>query len=284
MANIATLVEDIYKVLDQDVDHQVSEENIEWASTVFRQVLSSRFLKRDATSSPIRFSSLGKKDRQMWYAAHPPENIEKLPPSTSFKFLYGDLIEVLLLFLAKEAGHDVSMLQAEVEEDGVHGHLDAVIDGVVVDCKSASPYSFNKFKDGSFVFDDPFGYIPQISGYANKLGLTKEAAFLVSEKVSGAITLAPVDQLTIEGNPPGPKIAHLKEIINGDTPPPRCYSDVPEGKSGNRKLDIGCSYCAFKDSCWADANSGQGLRKFMYGRGPVWLTKVAREPRVDESV
>lgn len=282
MANIATLVEDVYKVLDQDVDHEVSEENIEWAAGVFRQVLSSRFAKRTQESSPIRFSSLGKKDRQMWYAAHPPENVEKLPPQTSFKFLYGDLIEVLLLFLAKEAGHDVSMLQAEVEEDGVHGHLDAVIDGVVVDCKSASPYSFNKFKDGSFVFDDPFGYIPQISGYANKLGLTKEAAFLVSEKVSGAITLATVDQFTIEGNPPGPKITHLKEVISADTPPPRCYSDVPEGKSGNRKLDVGCSYCAFKDACWADANEGQGLRKFTYGRGPVWLTRVARLPRVDE--
>lgn len=274
----------MFSVLDEQNDHDVSPENVEWAAEVFKEVLLNRFKARKTGGNPIRFSSLGKKDRQIWYAAHPPENVEKLPPTTSYKFLFGDIHEVLLLFLAKEAGHDVSMLQAEVEEDGVRGHLDAVIDGVVVDCKSASPYSFNKFKDGSFVFDDPFGYIPQISGYANKLGLTKEAAFLVSEKVSGAITLATVDQFTIEGNPPGPKIAHLKEVISADTPPPRCYSDVPEGKSGNRKLDVGCSYCAFKDACWTDANEGQGLRKFMYGRGPVWLTKVVREPRVDESV
>jgi len=188
-----------------------------------------------------------------------------------------------MLFLAKESGHEVTHEQFEVEEDGVKGHMDAVIDGVPVDCKSASPYSYKKFEDGSFVFDDPFGYIPQLSGYAHKLGKTDEAGFFVSDKVDGSLCFAPIDEYTIEANPPGPRITHLRDVVNNPEPPSRCYEAVPEGKSGNMKLAVGCSYCPFKEDCWSDANNGQGLRKFFYSRGPVWLTDVKREPRVSET-
>lgn len=284
MANIDTLIEDMQHVLDEDTDHVVSEENLNWAASAFRQILATRFAARkEEPTKALRFSSIGKKDRQVWYAAHPPEGVEKMGPSQMFKFLYGDLIEIALLFIAKEAGHEVTHEQFEVTEDDVVGHLDAVIDGVPVDAKSASPYSFAKFMDGSFVFDDPFGYVPQLSGYSHKHGNTSRAAFLVADKVSGAIGLAPLSQEDILANPPGPRIKHLKEVLSKDTPPPRCYPDVEEGKSGNRKLAIGCSYCKFKDACWADANKGQGLRKFWYARGPVWLTTVKKEPLVAEA-
>lgn len=279
----STLPEDIYRLLEEG--HEVSEENVQWAGEVFKDLLRTRFKKREEVRGEdvLRFSSLGKKDRQLWYAANKPETAEKLGGKQLFKFLYGDAIEVLLLFLAKESGHEVTHLQTEVEVDGVHGHTDAVIDGVPVDCKSASPFSYGKFADGSFVFDDPFGYVAQLSGYAHALDNTERAGFLVADKVGGDICFAELDGLTIDVNPPEPRIKHLRSVVNSDTPPDRCYSDVPEGKSGNRKLGVGCSYCPFKDECWKDANGGQGLRKFFYSRGPVWLTEVRKEPRVDES-
>lgn len=282
MKSIDTLVDDMNTVLDEETDHVVSEANLDWAASAFRAILATRFAKRKE-GNPIRFSSLGKKPRQIWYTAHPPEQVEKMPPSAMFKFLYGDLIEVALLFLAKEAGHEVTHEQFEVIEAEVTGHMDAVIDGVPVDCKSASPYSFAKFVDGSYVFDDPFGYVPQLSGYSHAINNTERAGFLVANKVSGEIGLAPLSGMDIKANPPGPRIAELKAVVASDTPPERCYAPVPEGKSGNLKLDIGCSYCKFKDSCWSDANGGQGLRKFWYSRGPVWLTNVAKEPKVDEA-
>jgi hypothetical protein len=281
----STLPEDIYHVLSSDNDHEVSEENVEWAGEVFKTLLRSRFKKREERRGErtIYFSSLGKKDRQAWYRANKPETAEKLPEKTLFKFLYGDLIEVLLLFLAKESGHEVSHLQHRVEINGVGGYTDAVIDGVPVDCKSASEYSFKKFADGSFVFDDPFGYIPQLSGYSHALEKTDRAGFLVADKAHGGICFAEIDDVTIEANPPEPRIRHLKEVIASETPPPRCYEAVPEGKSGNMKLATGCSYCEFKEDCWSDANDGRGLRKYFYSRGPVWLTEVKREPKVSES-
>lgn len=281
----STIPEDIYKLLENVDGHEVSEENVEWAGEVFKDLLRTRLIKREEKRGQdvLRFSALGKKDRQTWYTANKPEAGETFSGKTLFKFLYGDTLEVLLLFLTKEAGHEVTHLQHEVEIAGVKGHMDAVIDGVPVDCKSASPYAFQKFKDGSFVFDDSFGYIPQLSGYANVLGTTDRAGFLVADKVSGDITFAEIDQLTIEANPPADRIEHLKKVIDNPTPPPKCYADVPEGKSGNMKLGIGCSYCSFKDECHSDANGGRGLRKFWYSRGPVWLTKVVKEPLVSEA-
>lgn len=281
----STIPEDIYHILSDTTDHEVSEENVAWAAEVFADLLRTRFKKRESKSGEgvLRFSSLGKKDRQLWYAANMPEAAEVMPGKQNFKFLYGDCIEVLLLFLAKEAGHEVSHLQHEVEVAGVFGHMDAVLDGIPSDCKSASSYSFGKFKDGSFVFDDPFGYIPQLSGYAHALESTDRAGFLVADKVHGDITYAEIDGLTIKCNPPAPRIEHLKGVVHRADPPDRCYPPEPEGKSGNLKLGLNCSYCSFKDECWKDANGGKGLRKFYYSRGPVWLTKVTREPKVEET-
>lgn len=278
----STLAEDIYHVLADETDHEVSEENVVWAGEVFKDLLRTRLKKRVVKKGEevLRFSALGKQDRQIWYQANMPEAAEKMPGKQNFKFLYGDAIEVLMLFLAKEAGHTVEDLQLGVEEDGVRGSIDAIIDGVLVDVKSASPYSFDKFRTGAYLFDDPFGYVSQLAGYANALGKT-EAGFLVANKVDGGITYVSFDNEYIKSNKPGPRIRHLKEVIHDLNPPKRCYAPVPEGKSGNMKLGIGCSYCPFRDECWKDANGGQGLRKFFYSRGPVWLTDVKREPKVN---
>jgi hypothetical protein len=280
----STLAEDIYKVLDERNDHEVSEDNVEWAGEVFKGLLRSRFKKREKRSGEraIYFSSLGKKDRQVWYAANKPETGEPILPKQSFKFLYGDAIEILMLFLAKEAGHEVTHEQHRVEVDGIGGYTDAVIDGVPVDCKSASPYAFEKFKSGNFVFDDPFGYIKQLSGYAHALGKTDRAGFLVADKVHGDIYFAELDEFSIRSNPPAERIAELRKVVQSDAPPPKCFPDQAEGKSGNRKLGISCSYCPFKEECWSDANDGQGLRRFFYAKGPVWLTEVKKEPKVGE--
>jgi hypothetical protein len=281
----ATVPADIYALLADSADHEVSEENVEWAGEVFKDLLRSRLKRREEVKGEavLRFSSLGKQDRQLWYAANMPEKAEKFSGKQLFKFLYGDVLEVLLLFLTKEAGHEVTHLQHEVDVDGIKGHMDAVIDGVPVDCKSASPFSYQKFADGTFTFDDPFGYVPQLSGYAHALGRTDRAGFLVCDKVHGDICFAELDEVTIEGNSPGPRISSLRGVLAQEQPPERCYPDQAEGKSGNRKLGISCSYCPFKDECWKDANGGKGLRKFVYARGPVWLTNVAREPKVEES-
>lgn len=228
---------------------------------------------------PLRFSSLGRPDRQLWFMAHPEEGSqEKVTAKTYFKFLYGDVIEALLLFLVKEAGHVVEREQEEIEVEGVKGHIDAIIDGTVVDVKSASPFGFKKFKEGRVLEEDPFGYVQQLAGYADVLTPGVGAAWLAMDKVSGDLCVSTLSSSVIDDNRPAPRIDHLREVIASDEVPALCHDPVPFGKSGNEKLPTPCSYCPFKFRCHPS------LRAFAYSSGPVFLTRVVEEPKVFEIV
>jgi hypothetical protein len=279
---IDTLVEDIYGLFNEDEHHEPNEDNLQELGKNIVELVRRRLARKDDERDPLRFSNLGRPERQLWYQANRPELAEGLSAKTFHKFLYGDMIEQLLIFFAKETGHKVEAEQLELEVDGVKGHIDCVIDGVTVDVKSASPYSFQKFKNGTVFTDDPFGYIGQISIYASQVSPNEGAAFLVADKVHGDIGVVRVDPETVAQWEPAKRIEHLKKTLASPDEPPRCYAAVPEGKSGNMKLGINCSYCPFKEYCWRDANGGKGLRKFLYYNGPVWLAHVEREPNVQE--
>ena len=95
-------------------------------------------------------SNVGRPERQLYYEVHgvgeEGQKPEELRPQTMLQFMFGDVWESILLYLAKEAGHTVTHEQSEVTLNGVKGHNDAIIDGVVVDVKSASPFSFKKLR------------------------------------------------------------------------------------------------------------------------------------------
>ena len=224
-------------------------------------------------------SAIGKPNRQLWYRSNLKQKQNPLPASTKIKFLYGHILEELLLLLTRIADHSVEETQKELNIEGVKGHQDAVIDGVLVDCKSASGKSFEKFKHNRLYEDDPFGYISQISAYAQANDVD-EAAFLAIDKSTGEICLTPIHSLEMINAKE--RVAYLKKMVSDNSIPDRCYSDIPDGKSGNYKLPIGCVYCDYKRECWADANDGQGLRVFNYSKNKRYLTKVARLPEVEE--
>jgi len=277
LKTLNTLVDDVYNLFDRNEHHEVSEENLDTFCDNLRNTLKSSLSKQPDGRSPLRFSALGKPDRQIWYDAHPEDGTkEELSNQTLFKFLYGHVIEELVLFLVKEAGHTVTDEQREVEVDGVLGHIDAIVDGVVVDVKSASPFGFQKFRKGAVEEDDPFGYVAQLAGYASVLTPDKPAAWIAFDKVSGALCVTSLSANSISYHPPEQRITHLKEVIENEEVPTRCYEDVPDGKSGNRKLSTGCSYCAHRFRCWP------GLRGFAYSTGPRYLTTVAKLPEVHE--
>ena len=276
---IDTLVQDMYAILDEDSDREATEAFLEDAAEQFKAVLRRKLSSQEKKGS-IRFSGLGRPDCQVWYKVNHHDLGEKLTPQTHMKFLYGDVLEIILLYLAKEAGHRVEDEQREVEVLGVKGHIDAIIDGVLVDVKSASPFAFQKFKKEAVAEDDPFGYVAQLAGYCHATG-TPKGGFLAIEKVSGEICFSRLAEHHILANPPEVAIERQKGAVASDHSPHR-YPTVPEGKSGNMKLATICSYCDFKRDCWKDSNGGRGLRTFLYSNGPKYLTTVAREPDVHE--
>lgn len=279
MAELKDIPKDVYALFDPSIDHEVSEENLEIFAKDIKELVRTRLKEYRRPESPLRFSALGKKDRQVWMEAHPdPENEEEMVPKTYLKFMYGDVIEQLLLFLIREAGHNVSNTQDEVELNGVKGHIDAIIDGVLVDVKSASPFGYQKFANNAVTEDDPFGYVDQLAGYASLLTPGEDAAWIAMDKVHGDICVSPLKKTVIKYYPPDQRIEHLKKVIELEEPPELCHEPVPDGKSGNLKLATGCSYCKHKYRCFPDA------RLFLYSSGPRWLSKVVNEPKVEEVV
>jgi len=279
MKSIDTLITDIEEVLVKGVPDHLPEDAVTHFGQNLAKVLTRR-LKREERKPTLRMSNIGQPcERKLWYELNLPDTAEKLRAETYLKFLYGDLLEELILFLAEVAGHEVAGRQDEQVIEGIKGHRDAVIDGMVVDVKSASTASFKKFSTGTLEQDDPFGYSIQIQSY---LDASKEdeivrdkqrAAFLVVDKTLGHITL---DVHKKKDIPFEDLYRYKKKIVATAEPPPRPFEAVPEGKSGNEKLGLNCSYCAFKDLCWP------GLRTFLYSNRPVYLTRVVREPLVPE--
>lgn len=277
--SISTLVVDIHKLLEGEID--LDEEGVKAFSDRLSTLLVSR-LTRSSYKPALRMSNLGTPcERKLWYSINTPEDGEPLSPKAKLKFLFGDILEELLLFLAEEAGHEVEGLQDTLEYEGLTGHRDAVIDGVTVDVKSANARSYKAFADNQITRENPFhaAYIDQISLYTEagkddpKVKEKNFGAFLAFDKERGGIT---VTYQKKEQKDYAKEIARKKEMLNAPTPPPRGFDDVPDGKSGNRKIPTVCSYCAFKEKCWP------GLRTFYYSNGPRHLTVVKRVPDVFE--
>ena len=284
MKKIETLVEDIYDLFNLTPikrDEKEVDELIDKFGDMLKVHIKEFMYSKPRDSGNLRLSAIGKPDRQIWYDVNTEATEESLPPSTRIKFLYGYILEELLLLCAEVSGHTVEAQQKEVTVEGVRGHQDAIIDGVLVDCKSASGRSFDKFSRHTLAADDPFGYIAQISAYAQANGID-EAAFLVIDKSTGKICLTPVHSMEMINA--GERVKFLKSIVDRNSIPNRCYDPVPDGRSGNYKLPVGCVYCRHKTLCWADANQGKGLRTFKYSNGKRYLVQVAKTPDVEEII
>jgi len=282
MKKLDTLVDDIYKklsVLGKGKSLNLSEESIEQFGESMKEVLRHWSTPTPRSTETLRMSNIGRPNRQLWYDMKTEQQAQEIPPSTFIKFLYGHMLEEVVLLLVKLAGHTVSDEQKNVKIKGIEGHMDCVIDGEVIDVKTASGYAFKKFKDGTLAEDDTFGYMSQLAGYEAGHG-TSNGGFLAMNKESGELALyipEELDKPNIET-----KIDTVKKSLKKSAPPELCYKPIPDGSSGNMKLPRGCFFCRHKLECHKDSNNGKGLRVFKYSKGLSYLTQVVKEPRVDE--
>ena len=286
---IDTLIPDFYALF---TDGHISEESLleHYGKMVAKNLGESLSRSLEEREPRLRMSAIGKPSRQIFYELSKAPR-EPFKASTLIKFQYGHLLEEMILYLAKEAGHLVEDEQKEVDFKGIKGHMDARVDRVKIDVKSASDFSFKKFKDGSIREDDAFNYIPQLAGYqqADTDNPNEDGAFLVINKVTGELCLSkfPAAELAavdIKGHVERQKkvsaIVASKDLENV---PERCFEPVSDGgKAGNMILGVNCRYCPFKVHCWRDMNDGWGLRSFNYYGGPKFFTHIEKEPRTQE--
>jgi CRISPR/Cas system-associated exonuclease Cas4 (RecB family) len=275
---INTLIKDIYSLFT--TRYTPNPDNVKTFGNSLASLVEDRLSERK-DQAYLRPSNIGQPcDRKLWYSINTPDKAEPLSPTVKFKFLYGDIIEALVLFLAAEAGHKVEGCQETVEIAGVKGKRDAIIDGVLIDVKSANSRSFKKFEDHTLApGNDPFGYLQQLDFYLKaseadeKLTTKDRAAFFAVDKELGHLVVDLHPRLDQEWEE---VIAEKRDLLARESPPDRAFEDVPEGKSGNRRLTVPCTYCPFKKTCWPN------LRTYIYSNGPMFLTNVTRAPKVTE--
>ena len=284
MKTTETLVKDIYnlmstKQIPEGVD---GDKAIDDFGEAVKALMKKEFTEYREDKRTLRMSNIGRSDKYLWNHVNGTAG-EVIKPYTYIKFMYGHLIEEMLLCLTKLAGHTVTDEQKQCEVEGITGHMDCKIDGVVTDIKSASSYSFKKFQDRSLAINDPFGYIDQIKGYAHACD-AREFGWLAMDKQNGHLTYLKYD-LDNEADPMYEfystdiveRIKHIKKLVAQPSPPELlCHDLLEDGKSGNLKLAAGCSYCPFKTECFPE------LRGFYYSTGVKWLAHVEKEPQVPE--
>ena len=228
----------------------------------------------------LRLSAMGPRcPRALWYSINHPELAEDLPPWATCKYAFGHIMEALAISLARAAGHEVTGEQDELVLDGIVGHRDCVIDGCVLDVKSASSISFSRFRNGEFAREDSFGYLDQLDGYVlasvdDPLVRVKDKGYILAiDKQLGHMCLYEhtIRELSIRD-----RIKTYKQIVGlGVAPKCECKT-IPQGASGNIQLDFKAGYSPYKHCCFPF------LRTFIYSSGPVYLTKVVRVPDVKE--
>lgn len=282
MPDINTLVKDIEDtILGLNGWDKVVGDNM---AKAIARTAEARFSKPQEPRGYLSFSSIGSPcKRKLWYKINTPRQAEVLSPQSLLKFFYGDMIEELVLSLAKVAGHSVEGQQTRMYINGLAGHRDAVIDGMTVDVKSASSNAFKKFKEGNLREEDPFGYISQLSSYVyaakdDPLVTNKtHGAFLVVDKQHGDICLDVYD-FSAELEKKEQEVEATKVMVKGDIPD-RPFEPVPQSSSSpNTKLCSNCTFCEFKKQCWPEA------RRFLYKGVDVYLVDVVKEPNVPEDL
>ena len=223
--------------------------------------------------------------RRRWYSRNAEKHgikSEKIRGENRFKFLYGDLIEESVLFLAELAGHKVERRQERLTKEYTSGmdtytlvgRIDAIIDGVLVDVKSMESFTYDKFERGEY--DDKWGYGNQLYVYDEMLGegVVSDRMILGINKLNGKMHLSRLEKdssfklkVAIEDATASDKnkVMADRQVIN---------------KSGMDCLGTMCAYCPFKVDCYK--NEG-GLRVYAYSEGPRFVVGTpAKEPKVPE--
>lgn len=240
----------------------------------------------------IRMSGLGRPlcQQKMEKKGHTQE----MSYNDIMRFLMGDLVEAVAVFVMKAAGVNVVDTQRQCELDlagnTVKGTLDIILDDgqkKVWDIKSTSPWSFeNKFsgRGGYDVIkeDDPFGYIMQGYLYSEAQDMPF-GGWIAINKSTGEwdFVEAPDDQSEDREAYIADAHSRVESLLKDDTfkiP----FEEVDESYTlkgekiftGNKLMPKTCTFCSFKEHCWKKAEYEEKVTSKAKFPPKVWYTKL----------
>ena len=240
----------------------------------------------------IRMSGLGRPlcQQKMEKQGHTQE----VAYNDIMRFLMGDLVEAVAVFVMKAAGVTVVDTQRQCSlklgDTDVKGTLDIILnDGQdkVWDVKSTSPWSFdNKFSNrGGYEVikeDDPFGYIMQGFLYSESQDMPF-GGWIAINKSSGEwdFVEAPADQEEDRKRYIADARSRVESLLKDDKfkIPFEAIDESYTVKgekiyTGNKLMPKTCTFCSFKEHCWKKAEYHDKVTSKAKFPPKAWYTKI----------
>ena len=107
--NLTTLVEDIYQTVTDITggNKEVPDKLLNELGQKIARTIKTWSTPQHHNKFKLRMSNIGRPARQLYYSQKDTQEI-KHHASTQIKFLYGHIMEDLLIFLTKLSGHSVT--------------------------------------------------------------------------------------------------------------------------------------------------------------------------------
>lgn len=234
---------------------------IEEAGEEFKQALRKQLSPHDRDFR-LRMSNIGKPICQLQHGAMGTEAKRK---SYNFKIqmMIGDAVESITNVILKIAGANITggknLVEMDIGPVTVKGEDDIEIDHKIYDVKSCSPYAFdNKWSKGyaGLKADDAFGYIGQLTGYAQAQG--KElGGWIVVNKSNGCVAVVEADVSQAEKDLNLFNMKDTARRISEGAPLDRQFEPIPDKfrnkPTGMKRLPMSCGFCDYTASCWPSA-------------------------------
>ena len=246
----------------EDISVPELEQYIEEAGEQLKAALRKQ-TTRESEDFRLRCSNVGRPECQL-ISEKEGKPREKMPYNHIFRMMYGDCTEILVEFLAKVAGINITGGKSEAHLDignvEIKGEDDIEIDGKVFDTKSSSPWAYeNKWTGGwdDLSKDDAFGYTAQLLAYSKGTGKPM-GGWIVVNKSTGELKV-------VEANPTPAQIKKLDQqitttvtnvsadnakLVKGFEPSTEYFRRVP---TGSKRLHTTCTFCSYKMQCWPNA-------------------------------
>ena len=271
------------EVLPSDEGHELMMKEL--AETMKPEHYSSEFR--------LRLSSLGKPLCQTIAEMQGWDKVIAEPQIFPMRLATGNLLESYVVMILRESGLPVEGVQVpttvKIGDANIRGTCDIVIGGVVYDIKTASDFSFKKFKKGflEVVKDDPFGYAVQGFMYARGLDMPF-GGWIIANKNSGEIYICgvPDDQEDYMNAAFDTAFATVAAVTE-KAPFVKMFEDEPEvfyrKPTGNRKLGVTCRYCPFRYTCWDNLITRSSAMSTAMNPPTVDYTVLSRHKVKDEN-
>ena len=239
----------------------IDEAWIDEAAEEFKAALRKQLTPQEIDFR-LRMSNVGKPLCQLQHGAMGSEKKRK-DYNFKIQMLIGDAVECITNVMLKIAGANITGAKNQVElkigETIIKGEDDIEIDHKVYDVKSCSPWAFdNKWDKGysGLKEDDPFGYVGQLTGYAQ--AQNKElGGWNVVNKSNGRIAVVDAEVSETEKQMNLFKMEHNVDQVTTGAPLDRQFAPIPDtfrGKpTGLKRLTKSCEWCDFIKPCYPKA-------------------------------